>query len=111
MQKSICILTLYLFIFALNSFLHRFRYGLELSLTNENHFSSILAYDVISYSRKSMCLCMTCLLYIPDVYSIMRSQMDKRFIHEEENTDNMEVSNYTVYFFIFNNIMDFLFLI
>ena len=38
MQKSICILTLYLFMFALNLFLHRFRNELAHSLTMETIF-------------------------------------------------------------------------
>ena len=44
MQKKICILTLYLFIFALNLLLHRFRNELARSLTNGNYFSSIYMY-------------------------------------------------------------------
>ena len=41
MQESICILTLYLFMFALNLVLHRFRNELARSLSNGNLFSSL----------------------------------------------------------------------
>ena len=47
MQKSFCILTLYLFMFALNLFLHRFRNELARSLTNGNHFSSLVSCECI----------------------------------------------------------------
>ena len=43
-----CILTLYLFMFALNLFLHRFRNELTRSLTNGNHFSSTLMTNYIA---------------------------------------------------------------
>ena len=48
MQKSICILTLYLFMFALNLFLHRFSNELARSLSNKwKTFSSINYYIII----------------------------------------------------------------
>ena len=40
-RKAFCILTLHLFMFALNLFLHIFRNELARSLTNGNHFCSI----------------------------------------------------------------------
>ena len=44
MQKSICVLTLYLLMFALNLLLHRFRNELTHSLTNGNHFLVLYTY-------------------------------------------------------------------
>ena len=44
--ENICVLTLYLFMFALNLFLHRFRNELACSLTNGNHFSSLMNYNI-----------------------------------------------------------------
>ena len=42
MQKRNCILILYLFMFALNLFLRRFRNEFAHSLTNGNYFSSLV---------------------------------------------------------------------
>ena len=42
MHKNICNLILYLFMFALNLCLHRFRNELTRSLINGNHFSSCM---------------------------------------------------------------------
>ena len=56
MQKSICIFTLYLFMFALNLFLHRFRNELTHSLTNGNHFSSLVLNPIFDIVKDAFCI-------------------------------------------------------